>query len=303
MNTQKIYESIIDNMASGAYFVDQERRILFWNRAAEEITGYRYDEIVGKSCPESMLNHVDEKGTPLCQEGCPLFATNIDGRQRQERVFLRHKKGYRLPVRINVFPIYEEKEIVGSVELFMNDSPANYEDELLDSIAGGALHDPLSGLPNHNYLESFLGYKMSEYRHFGRMFALAVADIDDFEQFRRDYGKTAGDELLKNIGTSIRKNMRRADLVGRWEERQFVGIYTIDKTYDAPIFAERIRQAIVSTEIEAKGTRHKVTASVGLTVPKPSDSVPSLIRRAVKLMEDSKAAGKDRVTVDPRMPG
>ena len=302
MNTQNIYKAIIDNMANGAYYVDTNRRILFWNHAAEEITGYSHDEIVGKSCPESMLNHVDENGTPLCQEGCPLFATNIDGKHRQERVFLRHKKGYRMPVRINVFPIYEENNIVGSVEIFMNDSPAHYEDELLNSIAGGAMHDALSGLPNRNYLESFLGYKMSEFRHFGRMFALAFAKIDGFDDFCKAHGKKAGDMMLQNIGVSIRQNMRRADLVGRWDETQFVGIYTIERSFDAPIFAERIRQAIVNTEIEYEGQRQMVTASVGLTVPKPSDSVPVLVRRAVKLMEESVEGGGDRVTVDPRMP-
>ncbi|MBR5969229.1 MAG: GGDEF domain-containing protein [Lachnospiraceae bacterium] len=302
MDIQKIYQSIIDNMDNGAYFVDRNRKILFWNHAAEEITGYTHDEIVGRSCPESMLNHVDENGTPLCQEGCPLFATNIDGKHRQERVFLRHKSGYRMPVRINVFPIYEEKEIIGSVELFMNDSPTHYKDELLDSIAGGALHDPLSGLPNRNYLESFLGYKMSEFRHFGRMFALAFAEIDDFDAFTADYGKKTADDILKNIGVSIQQNMRRADLVGRWDDRQFVGIYAIEKTYDAPIFAERIRQAIVNTEIEHQDKSLKVTASVGLTIPKASDTVPILTRRAIKLMEESVESGKNRVTVDPRMP-
>jgi len=47
---------------------------------------------------ESKLNHIDEFGNHLCITGCPLFATNIDGVVRTERVLVRHKNGYRIPL-------------------------------------------------------------------------------------------------------------------------------------------------------------------------------------------------------------
>ncbi|MBQ6903405.1 MAG: PAS domain S-box protein, partial [Lachnospiraceae bacterium] len=40
MEANEIYRSIVDNMTDGAYFVDRDRKIQFWNKAAEEITGY-----------------------------------------------------------------------------------------------------------------------------------------------------------------------------------------------------------------------------------------------------------------------
>ena len=47
----KTFEEIVSEDFSGVYIVDDERRILFWNKAAEEITGYTAEEMVGKSCP------------------------------------------------------------------------------------------------------------------------------------------------------------------------------------------------------------------------------------------------------------
>lgn len=83
MESEEIYLTILNNLRDGIYFVDNKRKILFWNKAAQEITGYAPDEIVGKECQFSSLNHIDEKGHPLCTMGCPLFSTLIDGQQRQ----------------------------------------------------------------------------------------------------------------------------------------------------------------------------------------------------------------------------
>ena len=86
MLTEELYLNIINNLRDGIYFVDTERRILFWNKAAERITGYTADEIVGKHCPQTLLSHIDENGRPLCVVGCPLFTSLADGKQRQDRV-------------------------------------------------------------------------------------------------------------------------------------------------------------------------------------------------------------------------
>lgn len=46
-------ERILDNLSEGIFAHDMERRILFFNRAAEEITGYRREDVVGKDCHEA----------------------------------------------------------------------------------------------------------------------------------------------------------------------------------------------------------------------------------------------------------
>lgn len=297
MDLQEIYIAIISNMQDGAYFVDKDRRILFWNAAAERITGYRADEIIGKSCPESNLNHIDEDGRPLCQVGCPLFATNIDGKQRQERVFVRHKDGHRVPIRVNIFPIRKDDRILGSIELFTPDSPTRYADDLISHLSGMAMHDDLTGLPNRRYLESFLSYKLDQLKHFGQNMAVVFADIDNFSQFNNTYGHDAGDLILTNIARSIKANIRKDDLIGRWGGEEFVGVYTIKNEYEATIVAETLRNAVMSTEINFHDKPLNVTVSVGATTATIEDSIDSVVERADLLMYESKNNGKNRVTV------
>ena len=182
MEMDELYLSIINNLRDGIYFVDTDRRILFWNKAAEATTGYSSKEIVGKPCQSSALNHIDEEGRPLCMVGCPLFATLGDGQQRQDRVFVRHKDGYRIPIHVNIFPVRKNGEITGAVEVFTQDSPTVYEDNLVEKLSNVAMHDQLTQLPNRRYLESFLKYKMEEFQRFGSLFAVLFADIDNFSR-------------------------------------------------------------------------------------------------------------------------
>lgn len=249
MTKEELYLSILDNIQDGVYYVDIHRKIKFWNKGAEQITGYQADEMLGLECPESKLNHIDEFGNHLCITGCPLFATNIDGVVRTERVFVRHKNGYRIPLLTTVYPIRENGVIVGSVEIFTRNSPKAYDDNLIENLSEKAMHDSLTKLPNRSYLESFLQYKFSEYQRFGKRFALLFVDIDHFRVFNNTYGHDVGDLVLTDIAKSIVNIIKKDDMFGRWGGEEFVGIFSINRNYEASVIAERIRHLVENTVV------------------------------------------------------
>src|SRR5512138_459514 len=96
------FKVLLDNLYDGVYFVDRDRRITFWNKGAERLTGFSKQEADGRSCHDNFLTHIDENGRHLCLSGCPLAETIQDGRQRECDLFLHHKDGHRLPVSIRV---------------------------------------------------------------------------------------------------------------------------------------------------------------------------------------------------------
>lgn len=138
---------------------------------------------------------------------------------------------------------------VGAVEIFTPSYPKVYEDDLVEQLTDKAVKDCLTGLPNRQYIENFIQYQLHEYSRFHKLFAVLFLDIDDFRKFNNQYGHDLGDEVLKNIAQSISKNTRKSDLFGRWGGEEFLGIYQIQKPYNAPILAEQVRILIQNTNV------------------------------------------------------
>ena len=113
---------LLNCLADGAYITDVNRKILFWNRAAERITGWKSDEVVGKSCFDNMLCHVDKDGHCLCgHDTCPLHRSIITNQPSVEPLllFAQCKSHRRLPVEVSVAPIINQHgEVVGGIEVF-----------------------------------------------------------------------------------------------------------------------------------------------------------------------------------------
>ena len=295
MNTEGLYLHILNNMSDGVYFVDTERRITFWNKAAEDITGYDAEEIIGRKCDQSRLNHIDITGKPLCVVGCPLYSSIMDGQQRKDEVFLRHKEGHRIPVFVNIFPLVENGEIIGAAEIFTPNSPAVYDDDLVEKLSNMAMRDSLTGLPNRRYLQSFMEYKLNEYKRFNSLFSVLFMDIDNFCKFNNEYGHDIGDLVLRKISETIRKNTRKSDLFGRWGGEEFIGVYTLSSSDEAAVAAEKIRMLVANTEVPCNDKILSVTVSVGIATVQNDDTIEALLNRADRLMYKSKEAGKNRV--------
>lgn len=129
MNREAIYQelrqgdsvlaTVLDSIFDGVYIVDRERRIIFWNRAAEQITGHRRQDVMGRCCHESILNHIDENGTMLCFSACPLHRSIQTGESIRAKVYPRHQDGHRFPVYTHIGPIRDDRgEIIAGIEVF-----------------------------------------------------------------------------------------------------------------------------------------------------------------------------------------
>ena len=92
------YKRLLDQLHDAVYFVDNQRTILYWNEAAERLTGFSPSEVIGRHCFDGLLEHADLFGCCLCHRECPLAQSMKLDRPVHERLFLRHKDGRRISV-------------------------------------------------------------------------------------------------------------------------------------------------------------------------------------------------------------
>jgi PAS domain S-box-containing protein len=121
-------ESILDFLADGVYLTDMNRQIVYWNKAAERITGWRKEEVEGLSCMDGILCHVDKENRQLCGKNtCPLHRAIITGKSSSVPiiVFAKSHDGGRVPMQVHVAPICNAAgDIIGGVEVFRDMSDA-----------------------------------------------------------------------------------------------------------------------------------------------------------------------------------
>ena len=118
--------SVLNYLNMGVYITDRERRILLWNRKAEEITGYSAESVVGKACHEQVLNHVDKDNHPLCSTDlCPLHRAISLEKESDEPVLVYAKRadGRRVAVSVSVAPLRDaDGKVVGGIETFRDET-------------------------------------------------------------------------------------------------------------------------------------------------------------------------------------
>jgi len=294
-----LYRKILDHLYDGVYFTDRQRQILYWNKGAERITGYANDEVVGRSCRDNLLNHVDANGVQLCLNQCPLAACMADGRPREAEVFLHHADGHRVPVLVRAAPLRDAQgQIVGAVETFSEATGALVAGRELRELRRAVRTDPLTGISNRQGLEGRLRGILAELGHHQGTAGLLFMDIDGFKQVNDTYGHDVGDQVLRMVAATVRHNVREFDTVGRWGGEEFVVLLSdVPTVVELQPIAEKLRMLVAHSRLDLPAAHLSVTISVGATLFRPADTPESAVRRADQLMYRSKRAGGNRVSV------
>ncbi len=176
-------------------------------------------------------------------------------------------------------------------------------DALRDSVDARlslAVLDPLTGLYNRRYAETYMRRVIAQACQTGQPFALMLLDLDRFKRVNDSYGHIAGDEVLIETARRLQANVREVDMLVRHGGEEFL-IAMPATGYDAASqAAERLRQVIGGAPMRtAHGRELPVTVSIGVTVctgaPNETHDLPGLIEAADRALYASKTHGRNMV--------
>ncbi len=295
----KSFEDFITKLFEGVYIVNRERKIVFWNTGAEQITGYKASEVMNSFCHNDILKHVDDTGKRLCFEGCPLLDSMERDVINEANVYLHHKLGHRVPVTVKSLPLYDsEGNVTGAVEVFTD---SRYrEDKIQENreLKELLITDPLTKINNRRYLDFHLDNMVSEADRFDTTFGILFFDIDDFKHVNDTYGHTVGDGVLTTIASTIKSNIRSGDVVGRYGGEEFVAVLRNVSVKELFHVSEKLRNLCSeSVYTHPDGVEIKVTVSVGGTNYVKGEEIYETIERADAYLYESKHNGKNKSTI------
>jgi diguanylate cyclase (GGDEF)-like protein len=154
--------------------------------------------------------------------------------------------------------------------------------------------DALTGLSNRRRLTEVLRNEVLRSQRLKHTFALLMTDVDHFKQYNDTHGHPAGDELLKQLATILRRETRDVDLVARYGGEEFLVLLPETKARGVADLADRIRRRMETLP----GPAGQVTLSIGVAeFPLHGDTGEKLIDVADAALYEAKRGGRNRVVV------
>ena len=291
-------QKVLDNLYDAVWFVDEERRITYWNESAEVLSGYTRSEMMGKDCHETGIVHLDSDGQSYCEKHCPLLGIDTAHEMRKTDVYIRHKEGHMVPVQATLFPFRDDGgHIVGASEVFSGVSVCDEVRRHMEELERLALLDALTRLPNRKHIEDELAAHLAELDRLGRHFGFIVMDIDGLDKVNDKYGRDAGDDVLRMVARTLILNSRPFDIVGRWEEDTFAAIVVQVDHDGVRAAANRFQMLIEKSELPWGASSIMVDVSVGAALSRRGNTVDSLSSKVEKRLREAKVGECGRVVL------
>jgi diguanylate cyclase (GGDEF)-like protein len=222
-----------------------------------------------------------------------------DGQPREVYVYLHHAEGHRVPVQIRSTAIRDESgKIIGAVETFNRDVSPEKTERRIRKLKMTALLDPLTAIGNRRHLVSRLKISMFDFHENHLPFGLLFGDIDYFKNINDTFGHNLGDRVLRMIAQTLRANIRESDTMGRWGGEEFLVILRDIDVESLQRIGEKLLNLVRKSHLILPDKRVlSATISIGGTLAREADTIDSIVDRADQLMYQSKAAGRNRMTI------
>lgn len=307
---RELLEAVLDESCDGVLVVDAQKAtfpIVLANRGFEQISGYRGDEVLGKSF--SLLAGDDIGQPELASLQQAMASAN------RAKLTLRNyrKDGVLFWSELSLAPVPDENNKVMHYILTLRDVTARilldqhmHQSQLDFPALKQQLHtleytDPLVGIANRHRFDEQAAQLWSTAQRTHSEFSLLMVDMDHFAQFNVHYGQSAGDECLRIVGDSIAKSFARAsDCAARYDGSRFAVVTLGGNLEDLRHHARKLGDRVRSLGIPHGGSPHGVvTVSIGgvCRVPQRETDAAEFSRLAEVALLQAKQRGRDQVNV------
>jgi diguanylate cyclase (GGDEF)-like protein len=170
--------------------------------------------------------------------------------------------------------------------------------QALSRIQQLATRDELTGLVNRRHMSLLLEQERQRSARSGRLFSVAMIDIDHFKAVNDHYGHGVGDDVLRSIASQMPQALRSTDLVARWGGEEFVVLLAESPLSTARVGLERLRGRVAATPMaHLSGVPIRITVSAGLTEHIAGEAVQQTLERADRALYEAKSQGRNRTVV------
>ena len=278
--------AIYDAMACGVIVRDAAGAVVFANEAAKKIFGRPPEQLAGDQAAGG-VRRIREDGTPMPDDEVPNIAAQQQGESiRNVMMGMVRADGYVRWLLVDAVPVKDAFGRVREVVSSFTDVTDRKKAEL--ELERKTLYDPLTDLPNRILALDRLDQAIRTGLRFTTPVALLVMDLDRFKVVNDELGHAAGDQLLIEVATRLRADLRDQDTVARLGGDEFAIILPGSDEHGARRVAEKVTTAL-RRPFEIQNHAHEIGVSIGIAIsPTHGDHVDAILRCADVAMYQAK---------------
>ena len=310
MESEEKYRSILNASPDDITITDLEGRIIMVSPAAKKMFGYElnFNEFTSMRLVDFIVPEDVERAQSnilrMYQGGDPR-PNEYRGVRKDRSIFdievnsgfILNSNGQPTKMVFIVRDITERKlaeqqiqELFQQLEIEKNTAHFN------------SITDSLTRLANRRYFDEALKTEFYRLKRTGSTLSLIMLDVDHFKKFNDTYGHLAGDDCLRQIGTTLKRIVGRVpDIVARYGGEEFVVILPETENVGAETLAERIRNAVEALAIahSASDISNYVTVSLGVVTADTSRlaSPERIVALADEALYSAKKSGRNQLVV------
>jgi len=299
-------ESVIQNAPFSIIATDVQGTITAMNVAAENLTGYSREELVGKA-PLTVLHDERELASAARNAAATddsvelagfevLSAGAVAGEMEEKEWTLVRRDGSRAPINLAMRAVASDTgEISGFVGIAVDITERR---QMLQYVTHLATHDQLTGLVGRALLRDKTVEAVERARRYGTKVAVFVIDLDQFKRINDSLGHASGDQVLIEIASRLRRSVRSTDVVARVGGDEFVVVMTdITTVADVEHCAANLITRM-SPEIRVDEQLVNLTTSVGVCIyPDFAADAKHLLKRSDSAMYVAKENGRNQYQI------
>ncbi|MFC2073711.1 diguanylate cyclase domain-containing protein [Campylobacterota bacterium] len=298
---------ILKNSVMWVNILDSDANVIIWNKAAEKISGYSKEEVLGNKIIWESLYPDEEYRISIYNKALEIIANGEEITDFETTITC--KDGSEKIISWNTHNIEADGSVVGSIAIGVDVTKIkNSENELklltleLEK-SNKKLHelsyiDSLTHIPNRRAYEERISNEIQATRRSGEEFSLLMIDVDRFKEYNDTYGHEKGDEVLSKVSHHISKCLpRKTDFIARYGGEEIVAILSYTPLDKAEIVAEKILQCIQDLKIPHSSSVYNQLLTVSIGIASTETGIGNILDHADKALYDAKNNGRNRFNV------
>src|ERR1700719_3146199 len=235
----------LDSSGEGVLRADLHSNVTYLDRMAEEMTGWRREEALGRPMG-NVLRLIDSVSGAAAGDAAEIAMH--EGKAAKEMAnckncILVRRDGLEFGIESKVTLIHDKDgSITGAVVAFHDVSAARAKSL---EMSHSAQHDVLTDLPNRVLFNDRLTQAIALAERQGKQLAVMFVDLDHFKKINDSLGHGVGDKLLQSVAGRLMACVRRSDTVSRLGGDEFVVLLSqVEHEEDAAFSARKILRSL-----------------------------------------------------------